>query len=117
MAGDGLQVLPPGAGYGIVIGIGGVFALLMLGITWLQNRYVSIFKETVGSNILIWHADSILHASSRRIQHGFEIHQTWAYCCWNRFIVDMVSHVVDLIDIRLQLWSKQRTKLSSRRKS
>lgn len=25
--------------YGIVIGIGGVFALLMLGITWLQNRY------------------------------------------------------------------------------
>lgn len=38
-AGDGIQVLPPGAGYGIVIGIGGVFAILMLGITWLQNRY------------------------------------------------------------------------------
>ncbi len=37
----GLKVLPAGAGYGIVIGIGGVFALLMLGITWLQNRYVS----------------------------------------------------------------------------
>ena len=36
---DGLRVLPPGAGYGIVIGIGGVFAILMLGITWLQNRY------------------------------------------------------------------------------
>lgn len=37
--GNGIQVLPSGAGYGIVIGIGGVFALLMLGITWLQNRY------------------------------------------------------------------------------
>ncbi|KAK5109878.1 hypothetical protein LTR62_006485 [Meristemomyces frigidus] len=37
--GDGIQVLPSGAGYGIVIGIGGVFALLMLGITFLQNRY------------------------------------------------------------------------------
>ena len=38
---DGFRVLPSGAGYGIVIGIGGVFALVMLGITWLQNRYVS----------------------------------------------------------------------------
>lgn len=37
---DGLMVLPSGAGYGIVIGIGGIFALIMLGITWLQNRYV-----------------------------------------------------------------------------
>ncbi|PYI08432.1 solute symporter family transporter [Aspergillus sclerotiicarbonarius CBS 121057] len=34
-----LRVLPPGAGYGIVIGIGGIFALFMLGISWLQNRY------------------------------------------------------------------------------
>jgi Na+/proline symporter len=34
-----LQVLPPGAGYGIVVGIGGFFAALMLGITYLQNRY------------------------------------------------------------------------------
>ncbi|KAJ9232341.1 hypothetical protein DTO280E4_2947 [Paecilomyces variotii] len=41
MAGHELQVLPPGAGYGIVIGIGGVFALFMLGLTWLQNRYTS----------------------------------------------------------------------------
>ncbi|KAJ5584612.1 uncharacterized protein N7459_004412 [Penicillium hispanicum] len=37
--GQDLQVLPPGAGYGIVIGIGGIFALFMLGLTWLQNRY------------------------------------------------------------------------------
>lgn len=36
-----LQVLPPGAGYGIVIGIGGVFALFMLCLTWLQNRYTT----------------------------------------------------------------------------
>lgn len=38
---DGLQVLPPGAGYGIVVGIGGIFALIMLGVTWMQNRFVS----------------------------------------------------------------------------
>jgi len=37
--GPGIQVLPPGAGYGIVIGIGGIFALFMLGLSWLQNRY------------------------------------------------------------------------------
>ncbi|KAH2980309.1 hypothetical protein KXW58_002868 [Aspergillus fumigatus] len=36
-----LQVLPPSAGYGIVIGIGGIFALFMLGLTWLQNRYTT----------------------------------------------------------------------------
>ncbi|KAJ6115935.1 solute symporter family transporter [Penicillium sp. IBT 18751x] len=37
--GNDLQVLSPGVGYGIVIGIGGIFALFMLGLTWLQNRY------------------------------------------------------------------------------
>ena len=37
----GIQVLPAGAGYGIVIGIGGFFAALMLGITYLQNRYTA----------------------------------------------------------------------------
>ena len=36
---SGIQVLPPGFGYGIVLGIGGFFAALMVGITFLQNRY------------------------------------------------------------------------------
>ncbi len=39
MSNSGIQVLPPGFCYGIVIGIGGFFAALMLGITFLQNRY------------------------------------------------------------------------------
>ncbi|KAI1334671.1 solute symporter family transporter [Xylariaceae sp. FL0016] len=39
--GDGIQVLGPGVGYGIVVGIGAFFALMMLAITWLQNRYTS----------------------------------------------------------------------------
>ena len=38
---NGIAVLPPGAGYGIVIGIGGVFALFMLGVTYVQNRYTT----------------------------------------------------------------------------
>jgi Na+/proline symporter len=37
--GNELRVLPASAGYGIVIGIGGIFALFMLSLTWLQNRY------------------------------------------------------------------------------
>ena len=37
----GIQVLSAGAGYGFVIGIGGFFAALMLGITYLQNRYTA----------------------------------------------------------------------------
>ena len=36
-----LQVLPSGVGYGIVIGIGALFAALMLTITYLQNRYTA----------------------------------------------------------------------------
>ncbi|GIK06309.1 hypothetical protein Aspvir_001956 [Aspergillus viridinutans] len=40
-----LQVLPPSAGYGIVIGIGGIFALFMLGLTWLQNRYTAFSTQ------------------------------------------------------------------------
>lgn len=35
------QVLSPGTGYGIVVGIGFFFAALMLGLTYLQNRYTS----------------------------------------------------------------------------
>lgn len=50
-AGDGIQVLPQGAGYGIVIGIGGIFALVMLGITWLQNRYVSYQNLRIATKI------------------------------------------------------------------
>jgi len=42
---DSLQVLPAGAGYGIVVGIGGFFAALMLGITYLQNRYTLYSTE------------------------------------------------------------------------
>ncbi|KAJ5892134.1 solute symporter family transporter [Penicillium subrubescens] len=37
--GNELRVLPASVGYGIVIGIGGIFALFMLSLTWLQNRY------------------------------------------------------------------------------
>ncbi|KAK7735554.1 urea permease [Cytospora paraplurivora] len=38
---DGILVLNQGVGYGIVVGIGAFFALLMLAITYLQNRYTS----------------------------------------------------------------------------
>ncbi|KND86619.1 Urea active transporter [Tolypocladium ophioglossoides CBS 100239] len=38
-AAGGLQVLSDGFGYGIVIGIGGFFAMFMLLLTYLQNRY------------------------------------------------------------------------------
>ncbi|CAN8101909.1 unnamed protein product [Discula destructiva] len=41
MASSKLMVLDQGVGYGIVVGIGAFFALLMLLITYLQNRYTS----------------------------------------------------------------------------
>ncbi|KAI0475764.1 solute symporter family transporter [Xylariaceae sp. FL0804] len=41
MSGGGIQVLGQGVGYGVVVGIGAFFALMMLAITWMQNRYTS----------------------------------------------------------------------------
>ncbi|KAF9888600.1 urea active transporter [Aspergillus nanangensis] len=55
-----LRVLPSGAGYGIVIGIGGVFALFMLCLTWLQNRY---------TNFSTLHAEEF-NTASRSIKPG-----------------------------------------------
>ncbi|KUI54468.1 Urea active transporter [Cytospora mali] len=39
--GDGIHVLGQGVGYGIVVGIGAFFALLMMIITYMQNRYTT----------------------------------------------------------------------------
>ena len=38
---EGAQVLTQGVGYGVVLGIGFVFALLMMGLSALQNRYTT----------------------------------------------------------------------------
>ncbi|KAL2279644.1 hypothetical protein FJTKL_13326 [Diaporthe vaccinii] len=38
---NGVLVLSQGVGYGIVVGIGAFFALMMLAITYLQNRYTT----------------------------------------------------------------------------
>ncbi|ETN45721.1 uncharacterized protein HMPREF1541_09554 [Cyphellophora europaea CBS 101466] len=38
-SGSVLPILPQAAGYGVVVGIGFFFALFMLGVTYLQNRY------------------------------------------------------------------------------
>lgn len=38
---DGAQVLSQGTGYGVVLGIGFVFAVIMMGLSTLQNRYTS----------------------------------------------------------------------------
>ncbi|KAF2447621.1 Na+/solute symporter [Karstenula rhodostoma CBS 690.94] len=39
MADSAAAILPVGAGYGVVVGIGFFFAFLMMGISWIQNRY------------------------------------------------------------------------------
>ncbi|EIW86873.1 Na+/solute symporter [Coniophora puteana RWD-64-598 SS2] len=41
MSNTGAQVLSEGVGYGVVLGIGLVFALIMMGLSALQNRYTS----------------------------------------------------------------------------
>ncbi|EGN99399.1 hypothetical protein SERLA73DRAFT_108889 [Serpula lacrymans var. lacrymans S7.3] len=41
MSTEGSQVLSQGTGYGVVLGIGLVFAVIMMGLSTLQNRYTS----------------------------------------------------------------------------
>ncbi|SCZ88311.1 BZ3500_MvSof-1268-A1-R1_Chr2-1g04327 [Microbotryum saponariae] len=41
----GVVVLPQAAGYGVVLGIGLFFSALMVGLTWVQNRYTK-YKAT-----------------------------------------------------------------------
>ncbi|GAD98264.1 hypothetical protein AN7373.2 [Paecilomyces variotii No. 5] len=39
-------ILPEGAGYGVVVGIGFFFAFLMAGVSWMQNRYTQYSTKT-----------------------------------------------------------------------
>lgn len=46
MAASSAQVLPPSAGWAVVIALGIGFAFLMLGITLIQERYTSVSVKT-----------------------------------------------------------------------
>ncbi|KAJ9330414.1 hypothetical protein DTO027B5_7819 [Paecilomyces variotii] len=47
MASDAVvPVLPEGAGYGVVVGIGFFFALVMAGVSWMQNKYTQYSTKT-----------------------------------------------------------------------
>lgn len=46
MSSSSAQILPVGAGYGVVIGVGFFFAFVMMGISYLQNRYTRFSTKT-----------------------------------------------------------------------
>lgn len=46
MSSTSATVLPQGVGYGVVVGVGFFFAALMMGITYLQNRYTKFSTKT-----------------------------------------------------------------------
>ncbi|KAI7158780.1 solute symporter family transporter [Hortaea werneckii] len=46
MSTSAATVLPQGAGYGVVVGVGFFFAFLMMGISWLQNRFTSFSTKS-----------------------------------------------------------------------
>jgi urea-proton symporter len=74
--------LPSGVGYGVVIGVGAFFTLLMCGLTMIQNRYTSYSTKTseefntasrsvkpglIAAGIVsawTWVSDEIIHLSS-----------------------------------------------------
>jgi len=70
----GIQVLSQGVGYGIVVGIGGFFALLMLGLTYLQNKYTSYST----------HQAEEFNTASRSVKPGLiaaGIVSSWTWVC------------------------------------
>ncbi|KAI7359707.1 solute symporter family transporter [Hortaea werneckii] len=46
MSTSAATVLPQGAGYGVVVGVGFFFAFLMMGISWLQNRFTQFSTKS-----------------------------------------------------------------------
>jgi len=46
MASKGEFVLSQGVGYGVVVGIGFLFAGIMWGLSWVQNRYTRYDTKT-----------------------------------------------------------------------
>jgi len=90
---DSLRILPQGAGYGIIVGIGGVFALLMLGITWMQNRYVRDISRT---HTILDHkltdTDAFLDETSRGVQYCIPICEAWIDRRWNRVVYALFQH-------------------------
>lgn len=46
MSSSGATVLSQGVGYGVVVGVGFFFAFVMMGITYLQNKYTRFSTKT-----------------------------------------------------------------------
>ncbi|KAF1351802.1 solute symporter family transporter [Delphinella strobiligena] len=46
MSSGSAQILPVGAGYGVVVGVGFFFAFVMMGISYLQNKYTRFSTKT-----------------------------------------------------------------------
>jgi len=46
MSSSGAQILSQGVGYGVVVGVGFFFAFVMMGISFLQNRYTRFSTKT-----------------------------------------------------------------------
>ncbi|KAI7286304.1 solute symporter family transporter [Hortaea werneckii] len=46
MSTSAATVLPQGAGYGVVVGVGFFFAFLLMGISWLQNRFTQFSTKS-----------------------------------------------------------------------
>lgn len=84
-----IKVLPAGAGYGIVIGIGGVFAIIMLGLTWLQNRYTTF--STMNSEEF--------NTASRSIKPGLIAAGIVSSWTWSATVRDPKPHLQQFTDI------------------
>jgi urea-proton symporter len=81
---NSIQVLTPGAGYGIVIGVGAFFALIMLGITYLQNRY-TMYNTSQSEEF---------NTASRSVKTG-------PHSSWHRVLLDLVCHPLDVLHVRI----------------
>lgn len=101
---DGIPVLSQGVGYGIVVGIGGFFALLMYH-PLPHNPANHPLTTQASNNIPPKPLYQLLNPSGRRIQHRLPQRQARANRSWYCLLLDLVRHASHKLNICLQLWN------------
>jgi hypothetical protein len=97
--------LPEGAGYGVVVGIGFFFTVVMAGISWAQVSYF-LHDQLIGSSILLCTEPihQILYQSKRRVQYRKSQYQAGPHSLWCRFSLDLGGNIAAKQYSRLRVW-------------
>lgn len=101
---EGILVLNQGVGYGIVVGIGAFFALLMYVMCPTSQTIINTFQAH--HHLLAKSVHNVLHQAVRRIQHSLSERQARPHCRRHRLLLDMVLNATDVKHLCLLIWGE-----------